>query len=95
MDASTVFSIALDLAQSIRLRARPNLLLGPQANFVIFCEWSHSSTSLHLAREFQVQKLTLADGTTRTEKEIENEIDVEQLRASGLRPELVVRRYSY
>ena len=40
-------------------------------------------------------KLTLADGTTRTEKEIENEIDVEQLRASGLRPELLVRRRSY
>ncbi len=40
-------------------------------------------------------KLTLAHGTTRTEKEIENEIDVEQLRASGLRPELLVRRCSY
>ena len=40
-------------------------------------------------------KLELADGTTRTEKKIENEIDVEQLRASGLRPELLVRRRSY
>ena len=39
-------------------------------------------------------KLTLADDTTRTEKEIEKEIDVERLRASGLRPELLVRRYS-
>ena len=36
-------------------------------------------------------KLELADGTTRTEKEI----DVEQLRASGLRPESLVRRYIY
>ena len=40
-------------------------------------------------------KPTLADGTTRTEQEIENEIDVKQLRASGLRPELLVRRCSY
>ena len=38
LDASTVFNIILDLAQSIRLRARPNLLLGPQANSVIFPE---------------------------------------------------------
>ena len=40
-------------------------------------------------------KLTLADGTTRTEQEIENEIDVERLRASGLRPESLIRRCSY
>ena len=40
-------------------------------------------------------KLELADGTTRTEEEIENEIDVEQLRASGLRPESLVRRCSH
>ena len=40
-------------------------------------------------------KLTLADGTTRTEKEIENQIDFEQLRASALRPESLVRRCSY
>ena len=39
------------------------------------------------------KKLELAHGTTRTENE--NEIDVEQLRASGLRPELLVRRCSY
>ena len=36
-------------------------------------------------------KLTLADGTTRTEQEI----DVDQLRASGLRPESLVRRCSH
>ena len=36
-------------------------------------------------------KPTLADGTTRTEQEI----DLEEFRASGLRPELLVRRCSY
>ena len=57
--------------------------------------WSQvpPSTNLHLAREFQVQ--ARSQTVPRTEKEIENEIDVEQLRASVLRPELLVRRCSH
>ena len=50
---------------------------------------------IYILRSSFTYKLELADGTTRTEQEIENEIDVKQLRASGLRPELLVRRRSY
>jgi hypothetical protein len=45
---------------------------------------------IYLERSSFRYKLKLADGTKRTEKEI----DVEQLRASGLRPELSVGEVS-
>ena len=50
---------------------------------------------IYILRSSFKYKLELADGTTRTEEKIENEIDVEQLRASGLRPESLVRRCSH
>ena len=49
---------------------------------------------IYILRSSFKYKLELADGTTRTEKEIENKIGVEQLRASGIRPALLVRRCS-
>ena len=56
---------------------------------------NYTPRPIYILRSSFRYKLTLADGTTRTEKEIENEIDVEQLRASGLRPESLIRRCSY
>lgn len=51
----------------------------------------YTSRPIYILRASFRYKLTLADGTTRTEKEIA----VEQLRASGIRPELLFRRRSY
>jgi hypothetical protein len=85
-------------------RTRPRLLSPPSSDSDVHSDFDedlqpvgarigpdYTPRPIYVLRASFRYKLTLADGTTRTEKEI----DVEQLRASGLRPESLIRRCSY